>query len=88
MDDESVWRRQNLTLPFDLLQDEVIAMLASSIEESLAYRQIKAEGVVEGTQDMVVRQLRQRLGMEGRLNGFNTLNGYRSNNLINSRSHY
>ncbi len=48
----------------NLSRDEVNAMLASSIEESLAYRQIKAEGVVEGTQDMVVRQLRQRLGIE------------------------
>jgi predicted transposase YdaD len=46
----------------DLSRDEVNAMLASSIEESLAYRQIKAEGVVKGSQDIIVGQLQKRFG--------------------------
>jgi predicted transposase/invertase (TIGR01784 family) len=48
----------------DLSRDEVTAMLASSIEESLAYRQIRDESILRGTQEMIVRQLRQRLGTE------------------------
>lgn len=48
----------------NLSRDEVNAMLASSIEESLAYRQIRDESILKGTQDMIVRQLRQRLGTE------------------------
>ena len=48
----------------DLSRDEVNAMIASSIEESLAYRQIRDECLLKGSQDMIVRQLRQRLGTE------------------------
>jgi predicted transposase/invertase (TIGR01784 family) len=59
-----------------LSRDEVNEMLASTIEESLAYRQIKAEGLEEGRQEgrqegravgkreMVLRQLGRRLKSE------------------------
>jgi predicted transposase/invertase (TIGR01784 family) len=55
-----------------LSRDEVNEMLASKLEESLAYRQIKAEGLVEGRvegkvegkQEMLVRQLKRRLKVE------------------------
>lgn len=48
----------------NLSRDEVAAMLASNIQESRAYREIKAEGNVEGRQELVLLQARQKLKAE------------------------
>lgn len=45
----------------NLSRDEVNEMLASSIQESRAYREIKAEGIIEGKQETILRQLEHLL---------------------------
>jgi predicted transposase YdaD len=48
----------------NLSRDEVAAMIASSIQESRAYREIKAEGVTLGKQELVLLLLGRKLKTE------------------------